>query len=198
MGSMMIQMKQAVDTTLETAVNKANADYGSPMGTAVSFSNPSELLSQLESLKNEDPEKFSDIMQEISDQLSAAAESEDVDESTSEFLSMLADKFASVTESGDLSELQPPPPPPPQEGTQASQVAQYDSNSGDQQTVMELFLELLSQLASGETTDSTTASASTTSTTSTTDTTDATAALEKVKSLLAQAMQQLAELKNNA
>jgi hypothetical protein len=180
-GSMMIQMKQMIDLNMKDALTKANADNGNPLGTTIDFSKPSELISKLDQLKNDDPQKFKDILQEISDTLkTAAANTSDTDGNLSAFLTMLSDKFAEVAETGDLTKLQPPEPKH-QQGCSQSKVAQYDSNSGSQQSLLEILLALLQQQnssASGSGTDSNDSSAS-------------------VKNLLAKALQELTGAANS-
>ncbi len=139
MASMMIQMKQVVGLDINDALAKANADSGSPLGTSIDFSQPFELLSSLEQLKNEDPEKFRELMKEISETLKEDA-AETTDESEAAVLTMIAAKFDSVAESGDLTELQPPPPP---NDGQKSKIARYESNSGSQESLLEILLALL-------------------------------------------------------
>ncbi|MFA6449751.1 MAG: hypothetical protein WCX65_09800 [bacterium] len=180
MGSMMIQMKQMVDLNMKDALEKANEDYGNPLGTTIDFSKPSELISKLEQLKNEDPQKFKDILKEISDTLkTAATDTEGTDSNLSSFLTMLSDKFAEVSETGDISKLAPPEPKH-QEGVSQSKVAQYDSNSGGQQSLLEMLMALLQQLGAS----SATASNSDYDTSTT------------VKSLLAKALQELTNSAN--
>ncbi len=143
MASMMIQMKQVVDSDIKDALTKANSYSGSPLGTGIDFSQPFELLSSLEQLKNEDPEKLKELMKEISETLKNDA-AETTDESEAAVLTMIADKFGSAAESGDLTELQPLPPPPPN-GGQQSKIAQYESNSGSQESLLEILLALLAR-----------------------------------------------------
>jgi hypothetical protein len=180
-ASTMIQMKKAIDLDLQEALTKANADSGNPLGTSIDFSKPSELLSKLEQLKNENPDKFKELMKEISDALKEDAADSGLDASTSAFLSMLSEKFANVAETGDLSQLQPPPPPPPNNGNCAA-AARYDSNSGSQESLLEALL--LQARIDG--------SALTSTGSSTTNSgTDASATLSKVQKLLAEALQLL-------
>jgi site-specific DNA-adenine methylase len=180
-GSTMIQMRQMIDLDMKDALNKANTDYGNPLGTTIDFSDPSALISKLEQLKNDDPQKFKSLLQDISDTLKADATAS-TDSSESSFLSTLSDKFAEVAQSGDLTQLQPPPPPC-QQGTQQSKVAQYDSNSGSQQSLLEILMQLLAQ--QGSSSDSSTS----------TDTNDKTSS---VKNLLAKALQELTNQDNTS
>lgn len=106
MGSMMIQIKQALGADLNNAFTKANTSSGSPLGATLDFSQPATLLSKLEKLQNEDPQKFKDLMQKVSDTLKDDAES-DSNPTESSFLTLLSQKFASVAQSGDLSQLSP-------------------------------------------------------------------------------------------
>jgi hypothetical protein len=178
-GSTMIQMRQMIDLDLKDALSKANTDYGSPLGSTIDFTDPSTLISKLEQLKSDDPEKFANLLQDFSDKLKADAAAS-TDSSESSFLSMLSDKFAEVAQSGDLSKLQPPPPPC-QNGSQQAKVAQYDATGGSQQSLLEILLALLAQ--QGSASDSS-ASA------------DANDKSSSVKSLLAKALQELTNAEN--
>lgn len=105
-------MKNKIDTAMEDAVIDANSQTGYSLGENVSFSSPAELLSSLESLKNEDPEQFTELMNTIADELEAEAEAvEDEDSDQAQMLLSIADRFREAAESGDLAALQPPPPP---------------------------------------------------------------------------------------
>ncbi len=75
------------------------------------MSNPAELMSKLQQLQEEDPEQFQTVMDQIADELEAAAAEEEEETGQTSRLSDLAAKFREAAESGDLSILQPPPPP---------------------------------------------------------------------------------------
>ena len=64
-GSMMVQMRQMIDLNMKDALTKANSDNGNPLGTTIDFSKPSDLLSKLEQLKNDDPQKFKSIQRPL-------------------------------------------------------------------------------------------------------------------------------------
>jgi hypothetical protein len=182
-GSTMIQMRQMIELDMNDALTKANTDNGNVLGTSADFSDPSALISKLEQLKSDDPQKFKSLLTDISDTLKKDA-SASTDTSESSFLSTLSDKFAEVAESGDLTQLQPPPPTV-QQGTTQSKVAQYDSNSGSQQSLLEILMQMLAQ--QGTSSDSSTS----------TDTSDS-AKTSSVKNLLSKALQELTNQENTS
>ena len=87
--------------TSNTATSRAS-DASALAGDTTKVSKPAELLSKLQQLKDTDPTKFKAVMKDLSDKLSAAADS-----SGDAKLKELADKFAKAGESGDLSSLAP-------------------------------------------------------------------------------------------
>ncbi|MHC1781389.1 MAG: hypothetical protein AB9891_01275 [Anaerolineaceae bacterium] len=75
------------------------------------MSNPAEMMSKLQELQEKDPESFQTIMDQIADEIEAAAAEEEEATGQASPLSDLADKFREAAESGDLSILKPPEPP---------------------------------------------------------------------------------------
>lgn len=149
MPVIMTQMRQVMETKMEDALTQVNGDYDNILGSKVDFSKPSELLSQLEQLKNEDPEKFKELMNAIAEKLKEASEEMGDNGFASQMLAELSEKFANAAESGDLSLLQPPPPPPMNPGTNGARINQYSAiqSSGDdeQDTIIDLLEALLKQ-----------------------------------------------------
>jgi len=69
------------------------------------ISGPGQLFSQLQQLATQDPDKFKEVAQKISDQLSAAAENSEG--RASNLAEKLAERFEQAAESGDLSAFRP-------------------------------------------------------------------------------------------
>jgi hypothetical protein len=69
------------------------------------ISGPGQLFSQLQQLATQDPDKFKEVAQKISDQLSAAAEKSEG--RASNLAEKLAERFEQAAESGDLSAFRP-------------------------------------------------------------------------------------------
>jgi len=109
-------------------------------------SGPGEMYAKLQQLQQQDPAKFKEVCQSISEELQAAAD-EQGDSFNGNMLSDLADKFASVAEGGDISQLQPPPPPPPGNGPEAvsGQYTQQD------QELIQQMLDSLNTSSTSET-----------------------------------------------
>lgn len=119
MASSLMQVQQITDPAIKDSTAKTSMEFGSIAGSGADVSKPSELLSRLEQLKNDNPEKFTDVMNDIAGLLQQASEElAETDSEEASFLSMLSSVFSSVAQTGDLSQLQPagekaPPPPPP-------------------------------------------------------------------------------------
>lgn len=92
---------ESVDTT-DSSSSTSSTD-------SKKISGPAEFLNKLQQLKESDPEKFTELLQGVADKLKSAAETA-TDESAKTMLSSLADKFSSVANGGDLSQLEPPKP----------------------------------------------------------------------------------------
>jgi hypothetical protein len=71
------------------------------------ISQASQFLSKLEQLKQQDPAQFKQVLSQIADKLTAAAQQQ-TQGTDSQFLTQLADKFRNAAQTGDLSQLQPP------------------------------------------------------------------------------------------
>jgi len=121
MASSLMQVQQITDPAIKDSTAKTSMEFGSIAGSGADVSKPSELLSRLEQLKNDNPEKFTDVMNDIAGLLQQASEElAETDSEEASFLSMLSSVFSSVAQTGDLSQLQPAgekaPPPPPSRG----------------------------------------------------------------------------------
>lgn len=73
------------------------------------MSDPAEMMSKLLELQEEDPVNFLTVMEQIAEELEAAAEEETTGQPSR--LSDLAAKFREAADSGDLSVLKPPERP---------------------------------------------------------------------------------------
>jgi hypothetical protein len=84
-----------------------DAAQGSATTPAAStnVSKPGEFMAKLSQLLQQDPAKFKQVTQQISDQLKAAAQSASGPQA--QFLTKLSDNFAQASSSGSLSALQP-------------------------------------------------------------------------------------------
>jgi hypothetical protein len=71
------------------------------------MSKPGELMGKLNQLLQQDPAKFKEVTQQISDELKSAAQSASGPQAA--FLTKLSDNFAQASSSGSMSWLQPPP-----------------------------------------------------------------------------------------
>lgn len=136
-ASYLEQLLATTQTNTEdtSEVKKGGFPPPPPPMDSTNMSKISSLLSKLETLQSEDPDKFNEIVSNIADELEAAAAEED-SEFSSKMLSDLASKFRSAAESGDLSSLMPPEPPPPPPSGQATQngTAQYAEENTDEIT----------------------------------------------------------------
>jgi len=100
-------------------------DLGGSETTGVS--KMADLMSQLQSLQDSDPEQFQKVMSAIAEQLQKEAGSSDG--ARAAFLTGMASKFTEAAQSGDLSVLKPPPPPdgsPPPPASSSSTTASSD------------------------------------------------------------------------
>jgi hypothetical protein len=77
-------------------------------GARQGISRGGQFLSKLQSLKQSDPAKFKNLLTQISNQLSAAAQQAGTGTTQGQFLSDLAARFQNVANGGDLSQLQAP------------------------------------------------------------------------------------------
>jgi hypothetical protein len=74
--------------------------------SSTNVSKPGELMAKLSQLLHQDPAKFKQVAQQISEQLKTAAQSASGPQAA--FLGKLSDRFAQASSSGSLSALQPP------------------------------------------------------------------------------------------
>jgi hypothetical protein len=74
-------------------------------GVAVDISKPGQLMGQLDSLAQSDPDKFKAVTADIAQKLKDAASSQTG--ARADFLSKLADRFSTASESGNASDLNP-------------------------------------------------------------------------------------------
>jgi hypothetical protein len=87
--------------------NGADATQGSAStpSSSTNVSKPGEFMAKLSQLLQQDPAKFKQVTQQISDQLKTAAQSASGPQAA--FLSKLSDNFAQASSSGSLSALEP-------------------------------------------------------------------------------------------
>jgi hypothetical protein len=103
-GTSALLQTSAVSTTLDAS------DLTGVAGTESSgISAMADLMKQLQSLSESDPDKFKKVMASLSKQLESAADSAQGGEAGA--LKDMAQKFADAAESGDLSSLKPPERP---------------------------------------------------------------------------------------
>lgn len=110
----------------------------------IDVSKPTELYAKLQELAESDPEKLKEVCGSIAEQLEAAAEEDD--SFGGQMLSDLAEKFQSVAEGGDLSQLEPPSGPPP--GGPRTPQGKYDEQ---EQLLQSLFSDQQTQGTSNTT-----------------------------------------------
>ena len=91
-----------------TSTDGADAAQGCAKTPASStnVSKPGEFMAKLSQLLQQDPAKFKQVTQQISDQLKTAAASASGPQAA--FLTKLSDNFAQAASSGSLAALQPP------------------------------------------------------------------------------------------
>jgi hypothetical protein len=106
-------------------------------------------MQQLSELQQSDPDKFSELTAQISEQLQSAADAAESSGDTNQAnaLSDLADKFSAASESGEMPDLRPSGPPPMGPPPESSDDSTSSSDS-----------ELLSKMLSAYTSSSTTSS----------------------------------------
>jgi hypothetical protein len=93
------------NTSSPDASQEASGTATTPAASA-SVSKPGELMSKLNQLLQQDPAKFKQVTQQISDELKSAAQ--DASGPQASFLNKLSENFAQASSSGSLSSLQPP------------------------------------------------------------------------------------------
>ena len=118
-GMMSVNSATQSGTTTRTA-----GAAGLTSTDSINLSKPAELLSKLEQLKQSDPDKFKEVLTNIADELNNAAKQKSG--FIAQILTSLADKFQSVANGGDISQLMPPNPP------NSDLYTQQSGNSADQ------------------------------------------------------------------
>lgn len=96
----------ALNNNPSTDGTDATQGGASTPASSTSVSKPGEFMAKLSQLLQQDPAKFKDVTQQISDQLKTAAESASGPQA--QFLTKLSGDFAQASSSGSLSALQPP------------------------------------------------------------------------------------------
>lgn len=74
------------------------------------LSGPGKMMAGLQQAYENDPEHFAETLTSMADQLEATAE-QSTDGMEQTMLTDMAERFRSVAETGDVSQLKPPPPP---------------------------------------------------------------------------------------
>jgi hypothetical protein len=96
----------ATSLTIQTTTSSTTGSVDASQEQApVHMSEGAQMLQKLSALAKDDPAKFKEITASISEQLGAEAEKGG---DGAEFLQRMADRFASASQSGDASTLQPP------------------------------------------------------------------------------------------
>lgn len=126
-------------TTTLSSLNSSSAGASTASALASSFSSQgsdaanlskgAQTMQQLSDLASSDPEKFKEVAQQISDQLTEAA-GDSTDGSAAKMLSEMAGKFASAAKSGSMDSLTPPEPPTGAAGAQGQAAMKYAQQSG--------------------------------------------------------------------
>jgi hypothetical protein len=122
------------------------------------MSNLGSYMKQLKELQTSDPEKFKQVMSEISGKLQSAATSatEAGDTAQADMLNDLATKFSDAAETGTMPDLRPPDHggpqgPPPDDSSQSDSAT--DSTSAASSATVAKYQELLSLLSQSTGTD---------------------------------------------
>jgi len=118
--------------TTSVQSSQAVSDLTDPGGSETTgVSKMADLMSQLKSLEDSDPDKFKKVMSTIAEQLEKQAGSSD--DGKAGFLEDMASRFKEAAESGDLSVLKPPPdgsqPPTSSSSTSDRVKAAYAASS---------------------------------------------------------------------
>ncbi|MET0791394.1 MAG: hypothetical protein ABW061_07720 [Polyangiaceae bacterium] len=101
--SALLALKNNTQTAASTDANSASASSAASSSTV---SKPGELMAKLSQLLQQDPAKFKQVTQQISDELKSQAA--DASGPQAQFLSKLSDNFAQAASSGSLASLAPP------------------------------------------------------------------------------------------
>jgi hypothetical protein len=95
----------ALSNTSNPDASQETTGTSSTPATSTNVSKPGELMSKLSQLLQQDPAKFKEVTQQISDELKTAAQSASGPQAS--FLNKLSENFAQASSSGSLSALQP-------------------------------------------------------------------------------------------
>jgi hypothetical protein len=100
-----IEALSALNGAGQSDASPATDGTGATPAASATVSKPGELLSKLSQLLQQDPAKFKQVTQQISDELKTAAQTASGPQAS--FLSKLSDNFAQAASSGSLSALTP-------------------------------------------------------------------------------------------
>ena len=98
----------ALNNTSNTADSDAAQAATSTPASSTTVSKPGELLAKLSQLQQQDPAKFKQVTEQISDDLKTAASTASGPQA--QFLGKLSDDFAQASSTGKLDSLKPPAP----------------------------------------------------------------------------------------
>jgi hypothetical protein len=96
----------ALSNTSNTDASQETSTTTSTAAASTTVSKPGELMNKLSQLLSQDPAKFKEVTQEISDELKSAAQNASGPQAS--FLNKLSANFAQASSTGSLSPLQPP------------------------------------------------------------------------------------------
>jgi hypothetical protein len=97
----------AIQALVPAPTTPATTGTSSPsVGVSVDISKPGQLLSDLDSLAQSDPDKFKAVTGDIAKKLKDAAAAQTG--GRADFLNKLADRFSAASQSGNASDLTPP------------------------------------------------------------------------------------------
>lgn len=105
-GSAVNALLSLKNNTQSSATSDASSTSASTPATSSNVSKPGELMAKLSQLQQQDPAKFKQVTQQISDDLKS--EAANASGPQAQFLTKLSDNFAQAASSGNLSSLQPP------------------------------------------------------------------------------------------
>jgi hypothetical protein len=96
----------ALNSTANPDASQGTSGTSTTPAASANVSKPGELMSKLSQLLQQDPAKFKQVTQQISDELKSAAQNASGPQAS--FLNKLSENFAQASSSGSLSSLQPP------------------------------------------------------------------------------------------
>ena len=96
----------ALSNNTSTSGPDATQNSASTPASSTNVSKPGEFMAKLSQLLQQDPAKFKQVTQQISDQLKTAAQNASGPQA--QFLAKLSDDFSQASSSGSLASLQPP------------------------------------------------------------------------------------------